>query len=275
MDQITSTETLNDQEIPDEILNPGSDTPTEETPVAKSDDKRAETSDDYIGDNPFEEASDKEEAPEIESPIVDEFDKDLDTWAEKAGYDKPETDRERKLLQTIRGGQREFTKGQQAKKSVSELDKAVEEAKKEIPDAEDDFIDPLERKVAELEASRNEERSNRLQSEFFTEKAITESTGKIMGEVIKELFDKASTDKKQQVLDYWSHPDQLPQLLEIAEARELKARGDASTDEAVQAERRRIEKESKGSAPIRNAKTTATKPAVDPRDPDPLWDNLD
>ncbi len=274
MSETPNAEGLNDQEIPDEILNPGSEAPKEETPAAKSDDKHTETSDDIFGDNPFEEISIEEDAPEIEAPKADEFDKDLDTWAEKAGHEVPETDRERKLLQTIRNGQREFTKGKQAKNSVSELDKVIEEAKKEIPEV-DDYIDPLERKVAELETSRNEERTSRLQSEFFTEKAVTETTGKLMGDIIKEAFDKAPTDKKQQVLDYWSHPDQLPQLLEIAEARELKTRGDTSTDEAVQAERRRIEKESKGSSPVRNAKTTATKQAVDPRDPDPLWDNLD
>lgn len=277
MEDTPIAEQTNDQEIPDEVLNPGSDAPAEETPAAPSDDKQTKTSEDIFGENPFEEASEEVEAPKVESPKEDELplDDDLDTWAKKAGHEAPENDRERKLLQTIRNGQRDFTKSKQAKDGVAELDKVVKEAEKELP-ADDTIIDPLEKKVAELETSRNEERTNRLQSEFFTEKAITETTGKLMGEIIKEAFEKAPADRKQQVLDYWSHPDQLPQLLEIAEARELKANGDAGkVDEAVLEERRRIEKESKGSAPVRNAKTTATKPTVDPRDPDPLWDNLD
>lgn len=274
MSDTPETEVLNDQPAATEevVETPGSDNPSEEKPATPSDDKPTEPSEEDFTANPFEEASDKKEVVKEESPSGNQFDKDLDTWAVNAGHDKPENDRERKLLQNIRNGSRDFTRQQQAKKSKTEFDSAAEEIEKDIPAEEDDTIDPLERDIKELKADRDRERATRLQSEFFTEKAVSDSTGKLMGEILKEKVDKAPVGSKKQVLDYWSHPDQLPDLHELATARELQARGTVDAEEAARKERERVEKESKNNVPSKNAQTTDAKPAKDPTDPDIFWD---
>jgi hypothetical protein len=199
------------------------------------------------------------------------FDEDIDEWVEKRGLPKPETDEQKQEYQNLRNSQREFTREQQAKKDAGALGKAVEDAKAEntTTDNDDENEDPLEKRMAELEAERATERTTRLQSEFYTENKVTSEEGQTILEIFTEKVNRPTTiDGKKAALDYWSSPEALPDLLDIAKAR-LKNSDDSSSvaDEAAREERERIAKESNASSTGRSAKNVQTteKSAEDAR----------
>lgn len=194
------------------------------------------------------------------------FDTDLDEWAEKTNRAKPTTDRERELYQEIRDGQREFSRGKQAKDATQSIDKAIEKAtpadNKQVDD--DDEEDPVAKDVAELKRQNREERSTRLRGEYFTEKSVSQEESDTMGAILQEKVDKAKTpEAKQQVIDYWTNPEQLEDWHMLAKARLNQAGTDTTVieEEAARKERERIAKESHSGGGNRNASKGAdTKP---------------
>lgn len=182
------------------------------------------------------------------------FDDDLDDWAEKTKRGKPETDRERAALQEIRNSQREFSKQQEAKKAQDALKTGTEEAK---PEGDDDEIDdPLEKDVAELKASRDAERTARLQSEYFSANDVTSEEAKAMGDILKEMVEsEESPEDKKAAYDYWTNPKRLAKWHKLAKAELGSGAVDttAVADEAARKERERIAKESHSNGPSRNA----------------------
>lgn len=194
---------------------------------------------------------------EDDSP-ASKFDPDLDEWAAKTNRAKPETDRERELYQELRNSQREFTRDRQAKKASDDVNSAIQDAKpadNKQDEDDDDNTDPLEKKVAELEAANIEERNLRMRSEYFETKGVTEEESKVMGEILKEKVDKGG----QKAFEYWTDPDNLIDWHDLARAR-LATTTDTSAIEAEAArkERARIAKEQHASGPSRSATTQST-----------------
>lgn len=210
-----------------------------------------------------ETVEEKQEETKDESPAEDKIDSDLDNWAVKAGYDKPENDRERKLLQTIRNGQRDFTKKQQAKKASEDLGSTLKDLKGDEEQGEDDGS--VESAVKQLQKERDEERTLRLQSEFYQARSIDETTGNMMNEIIKEKFAKATTAAaKEKVLDHWQDPSNLEDLYDLAMARIANSTDkDIVAEEAARKERKRIEKQSHAQSGDISAKETRQKPKGD------------
>ena len=186
------------------------------------------------------------------------FDDDLDEWAKKTNRAVPTTDSERKLLQEIRDGQREFSREQEAKKATAAVQDAMKNSKpadnKQDDEAGDDD-DPLAKEVADLKRSNREEKTARLQSEYFTTHPVTPEESKVMGEILKEKIDKGG----QAAYDYWTNPDNLEDWHTLA-----KARIGSTTDttaietEAARKERVRIAKEQQANGPARNATSKVT-----------------
>mgnify|MGYP000846118151 CR=1 FL=1 len=187
------------------------------------------------------------------------IDEDLDDWAERRGFPKAETDEQRQAYQKTRNDQREFTKSRQAEKDAAlpeDLNKEIQDNKPESEDDDDEFEDDTEKRLKKLESEREQERVTRLQSEFYTTNNVTESEGKAILDIFKEkVSTPTSPEAKQRAFDYWSSPDALPDLLDLAKAR-LASSQDTSVieDEAAKAERERIAKESNANSPGRGAK---------------------
>ncbi len=240
---------------------PGSEAQITETP-AENGEKQTEASAETGDKETFEEASEKEsEAPKEPAAKVDTIDDDIDSWAEKAGHEKPETEKERKLLQKLRDSQREFTKGQQAKKGTDQIKDVIRKEEEAAGPKKDDATDPIEKRLAAVEADRIEERTLRLRSEFFTANTISDSTSQVMADIFKEKVALAGTpEAKQRVIDYWSDPAQLQDWLDLAQARESKSSDKESiASEAAKNERERIAREQNASGVNRSAKSTVTK----------------
>jgi hypothetical protein len=142
-------ELANDQGGPADVVEPTGSEVQNETPADKGEKQeepstQSEESDSFVDDKV---ADEKIESKDNE-PEKPEFDEDLDTWAERAGHDKPETDRERKLLQNLRNSQREFTKDRQAKKSVDVVDDVIKSEQDSVVTEEDEIYDPIEKTVS-------------------------------------------------------------------------------------------------------------------------------
>lgn len=189
-----------------------------------------------------------------------EFDSDLDEWIEKRKGRAPRDDDERRDLQELRNSQREFTKQQQSSKASVNAKSLGDEINQSRPksnvDPEDDDRDDLEKRQDAIEAQLNGERTQRLQSEFYTENEVTEEQHKAIMDIFKEKVSRpVSYEAKKKAFDYWSEPDALPDLLDLAKAR-IVAGVDTSviTEEAREEERKRIAKESQASSPGRGAK---------------------
>lgn len=230
----------------------GTESPMEETPVTE-DDKHEEV-------ETSEEASTEEKSTEesTEEPnTTSKFDEDLDSWAEKTHRPVPTTDEARQVLQDLRDSQRQYTKEQQARKASKDFASTAEKLKEDLPASEEEALDPLEKEVADLKRQNLEEKTSRLQSEFYQEHKITEETSSIMSTILTQKVDKASEKDKVKVLEYWSDPAQLPDLLELAEARQARSNKDVVAEEAAKKERERIAQASKAGGVVRNAKTSA------------------
>lgn len=178
-----------------------------------------------------------------------QFDADLDDWAVKSGRSAPTTDGERALLQELRNNSREFTREQQAKKANKAFEETTTSAKP--TNDEDEELDELE----EIKLGLKEERARRMRSEFFNSNGITMEQTVAMGEILKEKTDKGG----KTAFDFWSDPDNLQDLYDLAKVRLSKTQDNSAiADEAARAERERIAKESKANGSARNATSTST-----------------
>ena len=199
------------------------------------------------------------------------FDADLDDWAEKTGRGVPETDRERKLMQDIRNGQRDFSKSRTPKKNATELNKAIDKAK---PDSKDDGdgLDPLEAKYDKLERDFQVERTTRLQSEYFSENKVTDEEVTVMGEILKEKADRGDMKAFEYLSDARSLDD-LHDLVKIRMSKGDSVDTDGVVAKAREEERQRLAKASKSGGPSRSAKSTT--PAAKKDELTALWESDD
>lgn len=237
-----------------EELNPGSTTDSQTTDNGDNLDDTSKSTDTSAGGDSNNTNEDEGDNP------APKFDTDLDEWAEKTGRAKPETDRERELYQEIRDGQREFSRTRQAKDATNDIQKAIQDAAPaddKSGDEDDDEEDEIAKTVRELKAEKDEEKSLRLRSEYFTEKSVTADEAKLMGDILKEKVAKGG----KAAYDYWTHPDQLQDWHDLAKARiALSTDTAAIAEEAARKERERIAKESQASGGGRNA--SQTQPAA-------------
>lgn len=240
---------------------------------SKSDD----TTDSSDGDKP----EDKKSAPEGDkkpdedagdgSAVDDDapalqLDDDLDEWIEKRGLAKPESDEQRQKYQELRNEQREFTRERQAAKDAKGLKKGMEGEKPDSQDEDDDDdADPLEKDVKTLKEDLAQERITRQQSEFYVDNKVTTEEHQAILDVFKEKVNASETlEGKRRAFEFWSTPDALPDLLDLARVKMGKASADTVADEAAQKEREKIAKESNASGPGRSA----TKPSTSDDSPD-------
>lgn len=193
------------------------------------------------------------------------FDEDLDDWAVKRGFPKPESDEQRTAYQETRNEQREFTKTRQAEKAAADAKALGDEVHSATPEGEededDDELDPVEKRVKDLEADRNAERATRMQSEYILTNKVTTEEVTAMGKVLKEMVDKEDTpEEKKAAHAYWTNPKRLEQWHKLAKASMSDSETDTqvAVDEATQAERARIAKESKATSPGRGASATTS-----------------
>lgn len=242
-----------DQQNADNQSDQGQATTDQQNGAENTDNLETSNSTDNSGEDDNSNSSEEED----ENSSASKFDDDLDEWAKKTNRAVPTTDSERKLLQEIRDGQREFSREQEAKKATAAVQDAMKDSKPadNKQDDEGDDDDPLAKEVAELKASNRSERTARLQSEYFSTHPVTPEESKVMGEILKEKVDKGG----QSAYDYWTNPDNLEDWHTLAKAR-LNATTDTTAieTEAARKERVRIAKEQQANGPSRNAKSTAT-----------------
>lgn len=221
-----------------------------DTPAA-DDDKSTPTPDASQGDG-GESSGKQDDTP------ASQFDDDLDDWVDKRGLPKPTTDDERKAYQTQRDEQRDFHAARQAKEGADDLSQAVNDAKDDLKDPEGDDEGDDDR-ITALEKAHQEERTLRLQNEFYTTNKVTNEQHKVILDIMKEKFNTpASREGKQRALDMWSSVDALPDLLDLAKARLAVAEQGVVIDEAARQERERIERESNANSPGRHASQVTT-----------------
>jgi len=210
-----------------------------------------------------EAASDDKDAPT--------FDKDLDSWAEKAGLGKLESDKERKLAQIARDNQRDFSKRQASKAQADDLAKKAADASKT---QDDDDEDPMVKRLNSVENALATERQNRKVSEFFT--AMAESKAPVSdeeAEVMSTLLESAAKDSGKAGVDFLlSNISRWHKLARL----EISERSDSSeTDEAAEKvrleERQRLAKISNSKSPTKSAKTTT--PAKQKDEVAAIWED--
>lgn len=194
-----------------------------------------------------------------DTPTKSDEDDDLDQWAEKSGLGKLETDKERKLAQIARDNKREFHSKTQSKQAAADVDKTIAEVDPNKSKTKTDFDDPLERKVADLEAANREERELRQRSEYFAENKVTPEESTAMQAILKEKVDKAPDHKKEAVFNFLSDPDNLAEWHEMAKARLATGTGDDVADAVREEERERLAKLSQTKSPERSATSTVPK----------------
>lgn len=190
------------------------------------------------------------------------FDSDLDEWAEKTGRGKPTTDRERELFQEIRNNARDFSRekaDKESKQAAEDISKAVDNLKPDNKqDDDDDGGDDLEKDVKGLKAELAEQKRTARFESYFREKSVSTEESKVMGEILKEKVEKAtSPEAKQSIIDFWTSADNLEDWHLLAKAR-MGVSADKSVieQEAAKKERERIAKESQAAGGNRNASTT-------------------
>lgn len=234
-----------------------------------STDKSGEGEGTNTDDKPAEGDKSKEGSDDKDAP-ASKFDTDLDEWAESRGYEKPRDDKDRRLLQDIRNGQRDFSRDQQAKKTASKLEQSIQGAKpddaknKQGSDEDDEDIDPLEKRTDSLESELKEERNVRLRSEYVSANGVTDEEVDVMGEILKEEADLNGLE----AFEFWSSPGQLPKLHTLAKAKLTESQDPSEIErEAARKERERIAKEHQANGSARNASnvTSTDKTAEEKR----------
>lgn len=217
-------------------------------------------------------SNDDDADPNADSDKTPVLDPDLDDWAEKTGRGKPETDRERKLMQDIRNGQRDFSKSRTPKKNAAELNKVIVEATPASKDKSDDGSDPLEAKYDKLERDLNTERTTRLQSEYFSENKVTDEEVTVMGEILKEKADRGDM-KAFEYLSDARNLDDLHDLVKIRMSKDAPADGTDVVAKAKEEERQRLAKITKSGGPSKSARSTT--PAAKKDELAALWESDD
>jgi hypothetical protein len=189
------------------------------------------------------------------------YDDDLDDWAEKRGYGKPETERERRLAQDARNNQRDYHKATDARKSADALSQTIANADptkgtQGEPDPDDD---PLEREIAGIKGDLLIERQNNQRLSFIQKNNVTPDEEAAMSAFLAEKVDKAPQAKKEQVFRYWSDPDNMDELRAIAKSR-ISSTTDSGeiVDQAKREERERLAKITASNGPDRSASATQT-----------------
>lgn len=235
-----------------EVKEDSSEGETETTSPSTSEESSVDSTDD-------KETDETKTTDEAEAPVT-EYDKDLDSWAEKRGLPKLTTDLERKLAQDSRNQQREFASNRDAEKRAQEIAKAIEESAAEMdtPDPsvdpeEYDDEDPVMKRLNQLEAERAAEKQEAQRNNFLMGADASDAEVKEMGEMLKEFAsvkDKASHDYFTKNTDKW---------LALAKAR-LASQIDSSDiqAEAAQKERERLANIQKAQGPSMSATSTVT-----------------
>ncbi len=228
----------------------------------------ASTDGDNADDNRTSTDDDSGKTDDSDSPA---FDADLDEWAEKTGRGKPETDRERKLMQDIRNGQRDYSRARAPKKTADDIAKVIDGAKPKSRDP-DPAADPLEVKYNQLESDLRMERDTRLRAEYVTENNVTTEEAEVMGQILKEKADRGDMRTFEALADARNMGD----LHDLAKMRMAKGAPADSADvvaKAKQEERDRLAKISKAGGPSRSAKSTT--PAAKKDELTALWESDD
>jgi hypothetical protein len=219
------------------------------------------------GDDLASEDSETEDsAADDKTPV---FDSDLDDWAEKTGHDKPETDKERKLMQDLRDSKREFTQKRQSK-ATEDLSKVIRETNPKAK-TDDDTVDPLEKDVKDLKERLEKAETRQRMSEYLGTHDMSAAEQEAMKEILEERVAKGG----QKAFDYLTDPENLGDWHDLAK---LKLAGAAdptteATDKARQEERERLAKISKSGGPSRSAKATTPAGKKDPLAE--LWESDD
>ncbi len=265
MDESTTTAGADSQVADTSATTDTSTTDTQETQTATDSQTATDTSSDNLdtskstddqaddGDKSTDEGDGKGTEGADDASASPKFDKDIDSWAEKTGRPVPTNDTERALLQEIRDDQRKYSRAQQAKDVNKDIDAAIDDVKPDVDVDEDG--DPLENDVKSMKQQLAEEKSTRLRSEFMYEHNVTVDQAKVMGEILKEKVEKGGANAHA----YWTHPDQLQDWLDLANARLSKSTDDTQLrDEVARKERERIAKEQQATSPGRGAKATVT-----------------
>lgn len=264
MDENSTTDAANNQAAADTSVSTDTSTDsnasTDEQTANNGDNLNTSDSTDTTSADDGSKTTDENSSNETTS--APKFDTDLDQWAEKTGRPVPTNDSERSLLQEVRDGQREFTRQKQAKEAAKGINDAANESK---PDTQDeDYADPLEKNMSDLEKRLNASETLRLRSEYVSEKGVTLEESNAMGAILKEKVEKAaaiSPEKGKAAFDFWTDPANLEDWHTLAKAKLSTAGGtDTSSIEqaAAQRERERIARESKANGPARTASTAST-----------------
>ena len=229
-------------------------TTTEEAEDQSAASSDLDTEDNAPSDSEEDSADDKEAdgATDKDAPA---FDKDLDSWAEKAGLGKLETDKERKLAQIARDNQREFSKRQASKAQADDLAKKAAEVSKT---QDDDDEDPMVKRLNALDNELATERQNRKVSEFFG--AMAEGKTPVTDEeaqTMSTLLEAAAKDSGKAGVDFllnnisrWHKLAKL-ELSEQSDSSEV----DEAAEKARLEERQRLAKISNSKSPAKSAKS--------------------
>lgn len=260
-DSTTVVDNPSDEHVPGASVAEDPASTTESTQKPQADEDNSDTSKSTEKSADDDKSTENTTDPKEDTPVpTPKFDDDLDDWITKRKAPAPKTDEERQAYQDLRNEQREYSRAQEAKKQTEELSKAIDDNKVETDDDEDEDDDPLEKRLKELEKDRQEERTNRLQSEFYSEHKVTEEEGKAIADVFKEKIEQ-EVDKADKIaaFNYWSNPKRLNALLKEARVNLSTADTDVKIEAAQQEERERIAKESEANSANRGAKQTVTK----------------
>lgn len=200
------------------------------------------------------------------------FDKDLDDWAVKHGHEAPENDKERKLLQTIRNGQRDFSKRQSEKKVTDAVGDAVK------PDSsDDDSVDETQKRLDRMDATLASESYRRQATEYFLTQAqagtpVPDAEGEAMATLLTEYKDKDGEFGVKFLLNDIPRWHRLARLGISSGSDNSEELGEAEK-KAAQAERERIAKASKASGPTKSAKQQS--PAEKKSEIEKIWEDDD
>lgn len=219
----------------------------------KQDDSADDSKDDAKATDTATSTDDSTDKKKVDDTKTPAFDPDLDDWAEKSGHEKPENDRERKLLQNLRNSSRDFTRDRQAKKTAADLQKTIKDAQKSAEN-DDDTVDPLEKEVKALRNDLSLERTARLQSEYFSTNGVTDEEVTTMGEILKEKADRGD----MKAFEFLSDARNLGDLHDLAKIRMSKSVDSEVVEKAKLEERERLAKLSKSGSPSSTARGTTT-----------------
>lgn len=219
----------------------------------------ADSSDSQKGDNAPSD-SEVDSADETTEASTDKdapaFDKDLDSWAEKAGLGALETDKERKLAQIARDNQRDFSRRAASKAQAESLAQKAADAKKT---EDDDDEDPMVKRLNSVESELASERQNRKVSEYFA--AMSDSKTPVTdqeAETMSALLETAAKDSGKAGVDFllnnlgrWHKLARL-EIAEQSDSSEV----DEAAEKARLEERERLAKISQSKSPTKSAKST-------------------